>query len=79
MPTVASDTRGEPEPATKRRFVIVAAVDPARVLEMFEAPDWEPAIMAYVRKMREGAFKETASLRLAKPHEVQASDQTAPQ
>lgn len=66
MPNVASDTRGTPQPPSKRRFAIVLAADATRVLEVFEAPGWEPAVMMYVRKMQEGKFAERVTLREAR-------------
>lgn len=70
MPNVAADTRGTPEPPGRRRFAIVATADPTRVLELFEAPGWAPAVMCYAEAMRTGRFAEAVSLREMRESEL---------
>ena len=68
MPTIADDVPGDPTPA-KRRFAIVSTAAPERVLELFEAPGWVPAVMVYAEKIRAGKFAEPAMLRVARDTE----------
>lgn len=52
-------------------FVIVSRSDPETPLERFEALDWAPAIMYYAGKVRSGDYPEGASLRMARPSEIE--------
>lgn len=55
----------------QHEFVIVSRSEPDKALDQFEALDWAPAIMYYVGKMRNGVYPEGATLRQARPQELE--------
>lgn len=61
------------KPTTGNRwFAIVATAEPDCAIELFEAPGWAPAILAYAERMRADKLSKGVSLREARDSELDA-------